>query len=175
MNSHNMTKFILGIFAVIVLVIYNSASCLAQPGVELQGLSAKEVVQHFGPPDQKQKTSSGKETWSYGRSIILFRDGKISAWSDAGELAKRIKLAKLSNKDRRATQEREHWKNPWTTQKPLSNKQLLYQLLEESKSTDLLPTNSPAKQADSESADDKATQTKMGYSKPSSVKSPVPN
>lgn len=97
--------------------------------VDLQGLGVEEVQATFGTPDQKTASESGRETWSYGRSIILFREGKVSAWSDAGELSRRKNLAKVQNKDVLAEQERELWKNPWTPQQALGDRQVLQQLV----------------------------------------------
>ena len=78
----------------------------------LKGMSATEVENLFGEPDERRASKEGKETWLYGNSVILFRSGSVTAWSDAGEMSQRQNLASLkANQDARGARYR--WKNSW--------------------------------------------------------------
>lgn len=45
------------------------------------GMSLYDVLQAWGPPDDKQQAEAKKqETWRYGSGKVIFQDGKVVAW-----------------------------------------------------------------------------------------------
>ena len=81
----------------------------------LKDLSVEEVLKQFGPPDEKKQHSNDRESWFYGRSMIFFNQGKVSAWSNAGEISSRKNLAQIQAPAEEASPKRaENWLNDWT-------------------------------------------------------------
>ncbi|MCB0323086.1 MAG: hypothetical protein KDD69_05910 [Bdellovibrionales bacterium] len=87
-----------------------------QAASALKGLTTSEVEQHFGPPDKRLNQTENAETWSYGRSIVLFKEGRVTAWSSAGELEQRRRVAQLQPEKKPEPQQfsSTEWENPWT-------------------------------------------------------------
>lgn len=82
------------------------------------GLTTGQVKTRFGDPDEVRNKPSGSTEWSYGRSVIFFSNDKVTAWSDAGELVQREKMALLkSDRSKRDDTLSEEWVNPWTPPK----------------------------------------------------------
>jgi len=105
MNS-SWGKIIAFLFILLLSAVAVGAASAQAPSVELSfggdpvdtlraGLSAEYVGAQFGAPDEVVKTSAGEgERWRYGESSIFFRDGRVTAWSDNGDLgARRERLA----------------------------------------------------------------------------------
>ena len=79
------------------------------------GLSQSQIEDRFGKADSERKKPNGSVEWMYGRSSMFFLDGKVTAWSDVGELSQRerihsIKTEKPINDDSLSGV----WQNPWT-------------------------------------------------------------
>ena len=90
----------------------------AKESSSFYGLTEGQVTSRFGKPDEVTTKSNGGAEWSYGRSVIFFSGGKVMAWSDAGELQQREKIALLkSDKTKRDDSLSEEWANPWTPPK----------------------------------------------------------
>ena len=113
----------------------------------LKGLSQKKIIELFGPPNRKYSSSQGSESWTYGSSIVFFTDGKVSAWSDSGELSHGQHVAAMqashgftgSNSfdsghnpaDAGELTKRKHWKNAWTPKQEISEKDVLDSIIDE--------------------------------------------
>lgn len=79
------------------------------------GLSQSQIEERFGKADSERKKPNGSTEWVYGHSSMFFIDGKVSAWSDVGELSQRerihsIKTEKPASDDSLSGV----WQNPWT-------------------------------------------------------------
>ena len=81
----------------------------------LAGLSVDEVAHLFGPPSHKNEKRKGRETWIYGKSTVMFTDGKVTAWSNFGDLDEHKNLAAVQREDEDIQEyyDRE-WLNLWT-------------------------------------------------------------
>lgn len=101
--------------------------------VGLKGLSGEEVEARFGAPDRRQADSDGRETWSYGRSLILFQGGRVSAWSNTGELERRSNVRELHDNNT-PNLEVEYsstaWSNPWTPKEGVEADEVVLELME---------------------------------------------
>ena len=81
----------------------------------LYGMNEAQIGERFGRPDDVRKKSEDSVEWIYGQSTVFFIQGKVSAWSDAGELAQRERLSALqSDKALRDDSLSDQWVNPWT-------------------------------------------------------------
>lgn len=119
-----------GLIVLAALCVPFAASAQNTATVQLQGMKAEEVERRFGQPDQRRASDSARETWTYGKSVLLFRNGVVSAWSDAGELSRLLNLAKVRTTDSRGKQERDLWKNPWTPQEGITEESILDELID---------------------------------------------
>jgi hypothetical protein len=99
----------------LVLFAQTDSGAKPVPVFSLKNLSVEEIGKRLGPPDQKRASANGRESWVYGKSIVFFSEGKVTAWSDAGEFTERKNLAQIQ-----ASSEKEEenlsqiWINPWT-------------------------------------------------------------
>ncbi len=85
----------------------------------LKGMKREQVLELIGKPDSTKGDveTTGKETWTYGRSLILFTDGIVSGWSNAGELRPRRNLARVKkSKNSEYDRYSSSWENDWTPQ-----------------------------------------------------------
>lgn len=85
----------------------------------LKGMRQEQVLELIGKPDSRKvgAEGSGKETWTYGRSLILFTDSLVSGWSNAGELRPRRNLARVrKSKSSEYDRYSSTWENDWTPQ-----------------------------------------------------------
>jgi hypothetical protein len=99
----------------VVLAAQTDLSAKPVPVFGLKNLSVEEIIKRFGPPDQKRASPNGRESWVYGKSIIFFSEGKVTAWSDAGEFAERKNLAQIQAPPEKDEKDLSQvWINPWT-------------------------------------------------------------
>lgn len=54
------------------------------------GLSVEQIRKLYGEPDRVQDGHK-VQSWYYGKSFIMFSDSVTTAWSDEGELTRRVK------------------------------------------------------------------------------------
>lgn len=104
--------------AALLITLFSGVMAASQEPVEsLRGISADEAVSRFGEPDSKRETSPGHETWIYGKSLLIFADGKVLAWSDSGTLSSRENLASIKAAEKKEeTDKKAGWPNAWTPQ-----------------------------------------------------------
>jgi len=58
---------------------------------------------------------NGSLEWTYGRSSIFFLEGKVTAWSDVGELSQRERIRSVKSEKPNSDDSLSGvWKNPWT-------------------------------------------------------------
>jgi hypothetical protein len=98
------------------------------------GLSVAEVARALGEPDRKGGAGGpGVESWYYGESMVLFADGKVSAWSDHGELSEREEMHQFDSSDSTASAPVEYhgWENAWTAEKLPDAAELLDTIIQE--------------------------------------------
>ncbi len=85
------------------------------PLSSMRDLGAEEVLQHLGPPDRKQAVDEDRESWWYGKSIVFFNQGKVTAWSDSGDFTQRKNLSRIKAEQPQQNQEAfRQWPNDWT-------------------------------------------------------------
>ncbi len=98
----------------------------------IKGLRASQVMRRFGEPDARRGDARVSGTWKYGSSILIFSKGRVTSWSDAGELASRQNLALIKETGLSdyevfsAT-----WENAWTPKRQLTANDILDDLLEQ--------------------------------------------
>ena len=54
--------------------------------LSLNDLSQKQIIKTYGKPDKIVKNAEKQSQWIYGESLIFFKEGKVTAWSDQGDL-----------------------------------------------------------------------------------------
>lgn len=108
-----LIRLLLPICAGLLCAAVSPLCAVGQQESGLSGLGAKEVETRLGPPDERRVTGDGRESWIYGRSVILFNNGKVTAWSNAGEMEGRQNLADVLIRDG-ADSSKYLWENPWT-------------------------------------------------------------
>lgn len=94
-----------------------ASDCLAQALSDLKGLDQKQIEAQLGAPDERRGAGQGRESWLYGSSVLLFRDGVVTAWSDAGDLLGRkniTKVKKVDGEEEALPSSSLLWRNPWT-------------------------------------------------------------
>ncbi len=85
------------------------------PSESYYGRTEGEMTQRFGRPDEIRNKSNGSAEWIYGASTLFFSAGKVSAWSDAGELSERAEVHKVKRDERETSDDLAgQWENPWT-------------------------------------------------------------
>lgn len=98
---------------------------------DLKGLTGAEVKTRFGEPDEIKNDSSRSEAWYYGKSLIIFEDGKVEGWSDAGQLRGRENLAAIRSSSSDYDLFLRRWVNAWTLRKPLEPQQVVLDLMKD--------------------------------------------
>jgi len=103
-----------------------ASAALAQPASVIQapkqaasesyyGRTEAQMTERFGRPDEVRSKPNGSSEWLYGQSTLFFSGGKVSAWSDAGELSHRAQVNTLKSDERQASDDLSgQWENPWT-------------------------------------------------------------
>lgn len=94
----------------------------------LKGMSPEEVLERFGKPDRSDESVEERQIWYYGKSMILFNNGKVSAWSNTGELQGRNNLSTIRDK-RRVNSFAANWVNVWTPIDRLSANDVIQSLM----------------------------------------------
>lgn len=98
----------------------------------ISALTTEEISKQFGPPDKREAKDS-REQWFYGTSVIFFTNGKVSAWSDAGELEERHLLASLAPAPKSKTENEAlqppGWKNAWQREDRVTSDQVIDELI----------------------------------------------
>ena len=108
----------------------------AAPDLGLKGLSTVEVRERLGVPDQTQKTGRDQQSWFYGKSMVLFSKGTVTAWSNAGELSGRKNLAAIREAENRDIDLfSDRWSNPWTPRDEPNSKKILIDIMKEDDKT----------------------------------------
>ena len=113
----------------------------ASPNKEyLRGLSKDELVKYLGKPDQISSPTSKNEAnenqraeWRYGNSLVFLVDGKVTAWSDSGDLESRKLVSSLQSKGARARMKDaglDGWKNAWEKEDEITSDEVVSDLLE---------------------------------------------
>ena len=105
------------------------------PNIEpsgLAGLSSEELVRKFGVPDKKSADGL-RETWTYGQSEIFITDGRVSAWSDSGDLFGRRVKAGLSprgaEKEEKPLPAGDGWVNAWQKEKKVTSEEVIDEII----------------------------------------------
>jgi hypothetical protein len=140
-----VAKFLITFGIFFALFIDNTALLLhAQVSASnkeyLRGLSQDELMKYLGKPDQIAKqgasadsTSDKKRSeWRYGNSLVFIVDGKVTAWSDSGDLEARKLVSSLQPKNGRGRLKDgglEGWKNAWQKEEEVTSDQVVSELL----------------------------------------------
>jgi hypothetical protein len=113
--------FLFVIFYLFPLVVF------ASPGdaEDFKNKSMADIQNLLGDPDAKKSMGEGRESWSYGSSIVLFRDGTVTAWSDAGELREQKNLSQIQKQEVAISP----WLNPWTPEPEVTAEEVVDDLL----------------------------------------------
>lgn len=108
----------------------------------LKGKTPNAVTKRLGRPDKKN-VSGGVEVWSYGKSTVTFTRGRVSGWSDLGDLDAHALAPKPSLNPIRAavktkspSEERDpvrrlQWINDWTPLPDVTADAVLVDLMRE--------------------------------------------
>jgi len=92
--------------SIIFLTLFISLANAEQ--LSLNDLTEYQIIKTYGKPDNIVKSSKEDSRWLYGKSLIFFTKGKVSAWSDQGDLlSKESGAIKLDHY-------MQGWKNAWT-------------------------------------------------------------
>ncbi len=108
---------------------------LLRPRTEfLRGLSREELIRYLGKPDQILTPASNpsRAEWRYGNSLIFLVDGKVSAWSDSGDLEERKLISSLQPKNARGRLKDSNldgWKNAWEKEDEVTSDEVVDDLL----------------------------------------------
>ncbi len=91
----------------------------------LNDLSEKQIIKTYGKPDKIVKSSKKQSQWIYGESLIFFSEGKVSAWSDQGDL--------LNNKSEFLKLDiyMKNWDNPWSYRTKENKEKIFLDYLED--------------------------------------------
>lgn len=127
----------LGIFPAALSVPFPTATAIAQElrwesekELALKGSTLEQVRAVLGTPDAERNEAEGATSWVYGRSLVFFRNGRVTAWSNAGELEKRRNLARVAEDQGTEYEEfSSSWKNDWTPQKAQKPEHVLRELM----------------------------------------------
>jgi len=106
-------------------------------------MSKDELVKYLGKPDQisspstssTNSTPSPRAEWRYGNSLVFLVDGKVTAWSDSGDLESRKLVSSLQPKGSRARMKEgglEGWKNAWEKEDEVTSDEVVSDLLDKS-------------------------------------------
>ncbi len=94
--------------------------------LSLNDLTEYEILKTYGKPDNIEKSNKEDSRWLYGKSLIFFTKGKVSAWSDQGDLlSKESESIKLDRYMR-------DWENPWTYKSEKNEDKILLDFIKES-------------------------------------------
>jgi hypothetical protein len=106
----------------------------------LRGLSKDELIKYLGKPDQVSTPSSNdvnssnpRAEWRYGNSLVFLIDGKVTAWSDSGDLESRKIVSSLQPKGGRGRLKDTGlagWKNAWEKEEEITSDEVVSELLE---------------------------------------------
>lgn len=130
----------------VALIIHSAALCLLAQSAPvnkdyLRGLNKEELVKYLGKPDQISPPSSNntdpkaRAEWRYGNSLVFLIDGKVTAWSDSGDLESRKLVSSLQPKGGRARLKDgglEGWKNAWQKEDEITSDEVVSDLLDKS-------------------------------------------
>ncbi len=158
-----MRSAFLSVLYLLLIVGLRIPIAAAEQDERLSGLSGKEVERRFGPPDERRSGQEGKESWLYGKSVILFRNGKVTAWSNAGEMSGRENLATVRSGEDDEESSRYLWQNPWTPQEGPNAKKVLEDLflrLERDSGNDLPPEGKSTTKIESKTEGDEEVKSK---------------
>lgn len=104
----------------------------------LRGLSKDDLVRYLGKPDQVSSTLMGSNSddlraeWRYGNSLVFLVDGKVTAWSDSGDLDSRRLISSLQPKNARGRLKDDSldgWKNAWEQEDEVTSDEVVSELL----------------------------------------------
>ena len=129
-------KFIIIFFVAVFLALNQPA--LAQPKSTASGLkigqSVHELLRSHGAPDKKiPRRQLNAEIWSYGESLIFVTSGRVTGWTDSGELMERAQQNEREHEARTGDSfVHSGWKNEWSR----------YERVDERAVIDSLVTNS---------------------------------
>jgi hypothetical protein len=123
-----ITKFL--VFSALFACLWFSAAASAQGEEKFTlsaGISADELTAQLGKPDERSGDPSS-EKWKYGSSLVFLRDGKVTAWSDTGNLAsRRTGRANFKRKQERRVND---WAKAWEPQESLSRDKAIDSVLD---------------------------------------------
>jgi len=63
-----------------------------QIGLLRSGVTETELVEILGEPDQIESGQGITKNWRYGASSVFLLDGKVSGWTDGGDLEQRVRF-----------------------------------------------------------------------------------
>lgn len=122
-----MNRLILYFILSISVCAYLNFSVYAQQTIpsladpEIKNMSVDEILKRFGEPDIKRVELNGTQTWLYGKSVLIFTEGKVSAWANPTDLLHKEKMVSIRQSESTKKQSREvvfsRWINAWTPRK----------------------------------------------------------
>lgn len=105
----------------------------------LRGLSKEELTKYLGKPDQvSSSTLNGSDDqnyraeWRYGNSLVFLVNGRVTAWSDSGDLESRELVSSLQPKNGRGRLKDiglDGWKNAWEKEDDITSEEVVSELL----------------------------------------------
>lgn len=105
----------------------------------VSGATQAEVSRALGEPDSREQPRAEVEIWNYGNSLVLFSGGRVSGWTDQGELAERKDLQEFSrptNSVRAPEFSELGWHNAWTPDVPPNRSEEIDTLVDDIASRD---------------------------------------
>jgi hypothetical protein len=103
------------------------------------GLSAEEILARFGTPDRRQENArQDGASWWYGRSVIFFEKGRVTAWTaHPGELSARQQrvIQDLGFSQYHSPFAKYGWANPWQLYKLPTTDEVLQSLINDNDRT----------------------------------------
>jgi hypothetical protein len=101
---------------------------------ELSNLHKERLLELYGQPD-RAITSSGEEQLYYGRSVIFLSAGRVTGWSDSGDLVSR-RIQTQFTRPRETPGAYHGWENAWTRAKDVTPEEVIDDLLLQAKESD---------------------------------------
>ena len=113
------------------------------------GQNKSEVSRQLGMPAKKILNTSGTkeniESWHYPEIVVIFKNDSVIAWSNklrprlAKEAESDLGEFRMEKNNALAKQNSEAWSKPWSRQKPVDQKQVLQEIIEQIESRETAP------------------------------------
>ena len=98
------------------------------------GMTSDDIYRSYGKPDsQETKPGNSIETWHYGASMIFFAGGKVTGWTDRGELADHKAAHDFQPASHVAQKPfaEEGWHNAWTPEHKTESGEVIDTIIED--------------------------------------------